>query len=438
MTQERVEHRKIEEPHHLPKIGMRILKTMVAVFICLGISTFRGSHAIPFYSAIATILCMQPYVGNSLQVAFNRVVGTIIGAAYGCLVLLVEIHLIPHNTAMVHYFLVSVAVVPVIYTTLLFHKKTASYIACVAFLSVTVSAASAGEMSPYLFAFERVIDTILGILVALVVNAVHLPRHKNRDILFISALDETLVTSKNTLTDYSKVLLNQMIQDGMKFTVSTARTPASLMEPMASVDLNLPVIAANGALLFDLKAKRYVKKGEMPYETVADVANFLSTKGLNAFVTSVVDDVLLIYYERFNNIAERKLYEEMRSSPYRNYVNVKLPQGRSAVYMMILLPEDEVKSLSREMESEPFAQKIYICQQPSEYEGYFYLKIYDKDVSRRKMMEYLQETMGLKKIVTFGSIEGMYDIVVHDNDTNTVVKTLKQLYEPYLWKKQKS
>ena len=53
-------------------------------------------------------------------------------------------------------------------------------------------------------------------------------------------------------------------------------------------------------------------------------------------------------------------------------------------------------------------------------------------------MEYLQETMGLKKIVTFGSIEGMYDIVVHDNDTNTVVKTLKQLYEPYLWKKQKS
>ena len=94
------------------------------------------------------------------------------------------------------------------------------------------------EISPFLFAFERVVDTLLGILVALVVNAVRLPRKKNKDILFISALDETLVTPNNTLTDFSKVVLNQMIHDGMNFTVSTARTPASLMEPMTSVDLN--------------------------------------------------------------------------------------------------------------------------------------------------------------------------------------------------------
>ena len=50
-------------------------------------------------------------------------------------------------------------------------------------------------------------------------------------------------------------------------------------------------------------------------------------------------------------------------------------------------------------------------------------------------MQYLCETLGLRKVVTFGSIDGVYDIVVHDNDTNTVVKTLKHLYEPYFWKK---
>ena len=80
MTKDKIKYRPIEEPYHLPRIGMRIFKTMVAVLICLGLSLFRGEHSIPFYSAIATILCMQPYVGNSVKVALNRVVGTMIGA----------------------------------------------------------------------------------------------------------------------------------------------------------------------------------------------------------------------------------------------------------------------------------------------------------------------------------------------------------------------
>lgn len=433
MTKDKIKYRPIEEPYHLPRIGMRIFKTMVAVLICLGLSLFRGEHSIPFYSAIATILCMQPYVGNSVKVALNRVVGTVIGAVYGCLVLLIEINLLTIDTEMMHYLLVSVAVVPVIYTTLLFHQKSASYIACVAFLSVTIT--ETVEISPFLFAFERVVDTLLGILVALVVNAVRLPRKKNKDILFISALDETLVTPNNTLTDFSKVVLNQMIHDGMNFTVSTARTPASLMEPMTSVDLKLPVIAANGALLFDLNAKHYIKKWEMPYDTVAAVERFLASRGLHSFITSVIDDVLLIYHEDFNNAAEEKLYEELRVSPYRNYIYGKLPQGQPGIYMMVLLSDEEAATLELELSTQPFAKDIYSYRQPSEYEGYSYVKVYDQGVSRRKMMQYLCETLGLRKVVTFGSIDGVYDIVVHDNDTNTVVKTLKHLYEPYFWKK---
>ena len=37
----------------------------------------------PFYSAIAAVLCMQPYVRHSFTAALNRTVGTLIGGAYG-------------------------------------------------------------------------------------------------------------------------------------------------------------------------------------------------------------------------------------------------------------------------------------------------------------------------------------------------------------------
>ena len=65
----------------LPKIGMRIVKSALAVFVCLLIDRLRGG--MPFYAAIAAILCMQPDVANSLKTAANRVIGTLVGGLAG-------------------------------------------------------------------------------------------------------------------------------------------------------------------------------------------------------------------------------------------------------------------------------------------------------------------------------------------------------------------
>ena len=67
-------------PARLPRPGLRMLKSALAVFLCFLIDTLRGG-GVPFYSAIAAILCMQPDVQGGLRVGLNRVVGTLIG---GC------------------------------------------------------------------------------------------------------------------------------------------------------------------------------------------------------------------------------------------------------------------------------------------------------------------------------------------------------------------
>jgi hypothetical protein len=41
---------------------------------------------------------------------------------------------------------------------------------------------------------------------------------------------------------------------------------------------------------------------------------------------------------------------------------------------------------------------------------------------------------GVEKTVTFGSIEGRYDILVRPGDMNYVVHMLKKLYEPLKWR----
>ena len=60
---------------NLPKIGMRIVKSALAVFICFCIYLLRGT-GMPFYSAIAAILCMQQDVKTSWKVGLNRAIGT--------------------------------------------------------------------------------------------------------------------------------------------------------------------------------------------------------------------------------------------------------------------------------------------------------------------------------------------------------------------------
>ena len=66
------------ESLHLPHVGQRILKTTLAVFLCLLIYALRGFEGqdMPTEAAITAIICMQPYVQEAKTYALNRAVGS--------------------------------------------------------------------------------------------------------------------------------------------------------------------------------------------------------------------------------------------------------------------------------------------------------------------------------------------------------------------------
>lgn len=72
---------------YLPPIGQRLIKTAVAVFLCLVIYILRGYQGMVVQSAIAAIICMQPYADSSKRVAVNRVISTVMGGLWGLLFL---------------------------------------------------------------------------------------------------------------------------------------------------------------------------------------------------------------------------------------------------------------------------------------------------------------------------------------------------------------
>ena len=417
--------------NHLPPIGMRIIKSAVAIGICYLVSLVRGNSGIVFYSQLAALWCMQEYISNSRKNAMQRFIGTVIGALYGLVFLLIE-----RNCGMEDKWkdlysalLVSVMIVIVLYTTVLIKKKQASYFSCVVFLSIVVN--HAGDLNPYLFVWNRFLDTVIGIVIGIGVNSFSLPKDKKKDILFISGLDDTLLHENDNLSDYSKIELNRMLDEGANFTISTMRTPASLMKPMQDIRLKLPVIAMDGAVLYDVKENAYLKVYVISNAMSLKVFSLIEKQGLSCFANVIIDDMLVIFYQETEDEVQGQLIKEMRRSPYRNYVKSEKLDTENVVYFMLLYPHQVIEDFYRVLEQEKITEKLKVLKYDSvDYPGYSYLKIYNRNATRENMGEYLKDMLNLKKTVTFGSIPGRYDVVISPGDTNKVVHELKKQYEP--------
>ena len=417
----------------VPHIGARIIKSAVGAAICMLIYYVREllpiGSGIPFYSILAVLWCIQPYTTSTITMAKQRTIGTLIGAAYG-LAFLLFFELFEDVNEMTAYLTACAMLVPILYTTVLLNKRNASYFSCVVFLTIAIN--HGFDENPYLFVFNRVLDTLIGIGVGVLLNIVHHPVKNDENAVYVSGIDSVLVSSKETMIPYNKVELNRLIALGAKFTVSTIRTPASMIDLLSGIDLKLPVIAMDGAVLYDIKRNRYLDVFSLEPETAARAEAIIREEGAHSFINDLYDNTLLIYYGEFQNDAERDLFEKLRCSPYRNYTGKEFrvnPGRERVIYIMVLAEDATVRRIAGRIDGEIGDAVRIVLSPAAEYEGYTYLKIYTKQACKANMLKILKERTGAEKIVTFGSIPGEYDVYVHDDGGNSAVKALKKLYE---------
>lgn len=425
-----------ETKFHLPHIGMRMTKSCIAVFLCYIVYLLRGRQGIVFYSQLAVLWCIQPYVDTSLKKALQRTVGTFVGAFFGLIIVLLNYYVLEDLSAsyglvieLLQYIIISLMIIPIIQTTLFLHQKDAAYFSCVVFLSIVVI--HLADVHPLLFVWNRVSDTMIGIIIGVLVNSFHLPHKKRYDLLFISGLDHTLLTAQENMSSYSKIELNQMLDDGVNFTISTMRTPAALMAPLKGVRLNLPVIAMDGAVLYDIKEKKYLKSYVVSYTKTCELVNFIRCYDVQCFINVIMEDILVIYHKELKNKAEMDIYSRLYSSPYRNYLYADLPEGSNCIYLMSIDKTEKINTLYQALIKDGYAEQLKILHYPStDYTGYSYLKIYNKNAEKENMIKYLQATLHCNQTITFGSIEGKYDYIIQPEESDQVVRLIKKLFMP--------
>lgn len=146
--------------------GPRIRKTGIAVLISMLFSHFRPGEGLAFYSAIAAIICMQQNVHQTFHKGLGRIIGTIFGGMIGLVYLLA----FPQGSLpdLIRYVIISLLVTIIIWIMASINKKDAVSIAGIVFLSVAIN--HAGDILPIDFALNRIIDTLIGVVVAFFVN----------------------------------------------------------------------------------------------------------------------------------------------------------------------------------------------------------------------------------------------------------------------------
>ncbi len=119
--------------------------------------------------------------------------------------------------------------------------------------------------------------------------------------LYISDLDGTLLQPDATLSPYSRDELNRLISEGLLFTVASARSIISMRELLAGLELKLPAINLNGALLSDLKTGHHHVVNALPAATSAHVYELILKAGLLPFVSTTNGARDRLYYQSIKN-----------------------------------------------------------------------------------------------------------------------------------------
>lgn len=155
-------HAHILTPEHRHWIGMRIIKTVVAVFLCGLLAYFREASG--FYSMIAAVVCIQNSAGKTIESSINRMTGTLIGGVVGVLVVYSLDTLGVLYIELLRYAVLSAMLIPIIKLCLAIKKPGCAAMACIVFLCVTVNH-SIGD-TPAIYSIDRLFETLVGVALA--------------------------------------------------------------------------------------------------------------------------------------------------------------------------------------------------------------------------------------------------------------------------------
>ncbi|WP_018249937.1 FUSC family protein [Orenia marismortui] len=146
----------------------KAFKTGIAVFLSIVIGGFFHINSL-FYAAIAAVITLQTKVVDTIKAGQNRVFGTIVGAIIGmCFAIIGQGNAV----------LCGLGIFLTVLSCQKFGYDKSINIACIVFIAIMINLYD--DITPFYYSIYRLKDTLVGIITAIIVDYLILPKKEQK------------------------------------------------------------------------------------------------------------------------------------------------------------------------------------------------------------------------------------------------------------------
>lgn len=220
--------------------------------------------------------------------------------------------------------------------------------------------------------------------------------------LYLTDLDGTFLNDNAEISKRSCDIINYLIDNGVNFTLSTARTYATVVPMFKNVRLNLPLVLMNGVCIYDPIEHKTVEYYPMSAETgrkILDVFAFHKKSPLLYFEN---DSRLIVEYTELANKAEHSYVSQREHFFNKQFVKVEeysVGKRDNLLFAVFLDEKEKIESLYNDVSK---ISEVSCNFYPDNYTGFYFLEIFANGISKLSGAARVKALTGCDKIVAFG------------------------------------
>ena len=225
--------------------------------------------------------------------------------------------------------------------------------------------------------------------------------------IYVSDLDGTLLRNDATLSPFSRSHLVQLLNDGLAFTVASARSVVSMQAILGDLPVRLPVVAANGAFLSDLSTGRHEIVNAVDPEIVSDLFEVLSESAGPPILCTFDGREERVYYSSVQNEGMAWYINDRKSArdPRLRLAPDPTEHLREQVVYVGVVDRQEALAAAAAAVVERFSDAVAVNLFENRYSpGWFWLAVQDRKAIKAQALRGLLSLAGFEAddLVAFG------------------------------------
>jgi|LGOV01.1.fsa_nt_gb Cof subfamily protein (haloacid dehalogenase superfamily) len=254
--------------------------------------------------------------------------------------------------------------------------------------------------------------------------------------VFITDLDGTLLNDDGQLSNESRNILTALIDNGVKFTVASARSIDSIREVIKDLPINMPIIEFNGSYISDYYSGEKLLVNHMNRSYNEKIYDIIESHNVSMIITTHENDSDYITFNTKNMKLGALHYIDYRKSHDNgrliNTENVKRVLDKDIICFNIIDKENIVKEIHDKL-IETFGDELEVHMMRGTYsEEWYWLNVADPSGTKAHAIKTFKE-MFLKDtdiLYVFGDNNndlGMFEIADVPVALENSILQLKQL-----------